>query len=49
MKPRRKCPDCGRDITRRYIGAKRCVDCALKHSYEVENARRRAARRAAKC
>lgn len=45
----RKCKDCGCDISNRFILAKRCVSCSLKHSYRMENRRRRAARRAAKC
>ena len=44
----RKCKDCGCDISSRFILAKRCVSCSLKHSYRMENRRRRAARRAAK-
>lgn len=44
----RKCKDCGCDISRRYIKAQRCCDCAVKRQQRLANRRRRLARRAAK-
>ena len=44
----RRCVDCGKDISNRFVLTKRCLDCAVERSRRVDVRRARARRRAEK-
>ncbi len=44
-KARRRCRDCGKDISNRFVRAVRCLDCAYERSKRMDRRRNRARRR----
>ena len=44
----RRCVDCGKDISHRFILTKRCLDCAIERSRRLDVRRARARRRTEK-
>jgi len=47
IKPKiRRCIDCGKDISNRFILAKRCLECSIARDHRLSARRNRARRRA---